>query len=109
MPSVTTTAPFDVSWLAPFCIGTPSTVTLLTLAAVPRLDGAVYHTVPPRPLREADPAPCLLEHLAENAGQLVELGLARDERRRDLDNRVAAVVGAADEAPLEERRRDETA
>ena len=37
---------------------------------------------------------------------LVELRLARDERRRDLDHRVAAVVGAADQPRVEEARRE---
>ncbi len=40
---------------------------------------------------------------------LVELLLRRDQRRRDLDHRVAAVVGPADEAALEERGREEAA
>ena len=47
--------------------------------------------------------PRLGEHVPEDAGDLVELRLAGDQRRRDLDHRVAAVVGAADQALLEER------
>ena len=53
--------------------------------------------------------PCLGQHLAERAGDLVELLLGRDQRRRDLDDRIAAVVGPADQAFLEERRREEAA
>ena len=55
------------------------------------------------------PLPRLREDLAEDAGDLVELRLLGDERRRDLDDRVAAVVGTADEARLEEARREEVA
>ena len=40
---------------------------------------------------------------------VLELGLLGDQWRRDLDDRVAAVVGAADEAGLEEARREEAA
>src|SRR6185369_1991814 len=49
------------------------------------------------------------EHVAEDADDLVHLRLAGDERRRDLDHRVAAVVLAADEPGLEEPRREEAA
>ena len=49
------------------------------------------------------------ENVAEDADHLVELLLARDERRRDLDHRVAAVVGAADETALEQRSREKAA
>ena len=45
-----------------------------------------------------------LEHLAEDARDLVELRLAGDQRRRELDHRVAAVVGAADQALLVQAR-----
>ena len=45
------------------------------------------------------------EDLAEDADDLVELGLTGDERRRDLQHRVAAVVRAADQARVEERVR----
>ena len=55
------------------------------------------------------PLPGLGEDVAEDARDLVELGLLGDERRRDLDDRVAPVVGAADEAPLEEPGREEAA
>src|SRR4029079_10259083 len=48
------------------------------------------------------PLPRLAQHLPENADDLVELLLAGDERWRDLHHRVAAVVGAADQAALEE-------
>ena len=53
--------------------------------------------------------PGLGEDVAEDAGDLVELPRARDERRRDLDHRVAAVVGAADQAALEQAAREEAA
>src|ERR671918_45875 len=53
--------------------------------------------------------PRLTEDRAEDGGDLVELGLLGDEGRRDLDDRVAAVVRAADEARLEEARREEAA
>ena len=45
----------------------------------------------------------LRENVAENPYELVDLPLAGDERRRDLDDRVAAVVGPADQARVEER------
>ena len=47
------------------------------------------------------------ENVTENRHDLVELVLARDERRRDLDHRVTSIVGPADEAALEEARREE--
>src|SRR5689334_21924417 len=47
--------------------------------------------------------------LAQHLLHLVELGLAADQRRGDLDHHVAAVVGAAVEAVLEQRARQEAA
>ena len=47
--------------------------------------------------------------VAEHLDDAVELGLAGDERRRDLDDRIAAVVGATDEAALEQARGEEAA
>ena len=49
------------------------------------------------------------EHVSEDSHDLVELGLVGDERRRDLDDRVAAVVGTADEPALPEPGREEAA
>src|SRR5204862_6060166 len=67
-------------------------------------------SLPPRPPpRLLDLRPGLFEHVGEDPHQLVELGLTRDERRRDLDDRIAAVVGAADQAALEQLRREEAA
>ena len=54
----------------------------------------------------AQPPLRLGEHVAEDADDLVHLGLGRDERRRDLHDGVAAVVGAADQPGLEECRRE---
>src|SRR5215217_8799604 len=42
----------------------------------------------------------LLEHRSQHGVDLVELLRARDQRRGQLDHRVAAVVGAADQAVL---------
>src|SRR6266550_4908059 len=53
--------------------------------------------------------PSLGENVAENRDDLVELMLAGDEWRRDLDDGIAAVVGTADEPPLEQPRREEAA
>src|SRR5439155_6409889 len=61
------------------------------------------------PRSRRDSLPRLLEDVAENAGDLVELVLVGHERRRDLDDRVAAIVGPADEAALEHPRREEAA
>ena len=47
------------------------------------------------------------EHVAEDPHDLVELLRAGHERRRDLHDRVASVVGAADQATLEEPLREE--
>src|SRR5215204_6818579 len=58
---------------------------------------------------DAGAPPCIVQDIAEDADDLVELGLPGDERRRDLDHRVAAVVGAADEPALEEGGREEAA
>src|SRR2546425_4075854 len=57
----------------------------------------------------ADARPGLGEDVAEDRDDLVELLLSCDERRRDLDDRIAPVVRAADETALEERRREEAA
>src|SRR5437764_562283 len=46
--------------------------------------------------------------VAQDSRHLVELSLRRDERRRDLDHGVAAIVGSADEAFLEQSVREET-
>src|SRR5688500_3650144 len=51
----------------------------------------------------------LRQHVPEDADHLVELLLPRDERRRDLDHGVAAVVRPADQAALEQRAREEAA
>src|SRR5918999_3056785 len=60
--------------------------------------GARLHALPGR-----------AQDFAEDGGDLVELGLLGNKGRRDLDDRVAAVVRAADEARVEEARREETA
>src|SRR3954453_6397935 len=60
-------------------------------------------------LTSADLPPCVGEHFAENSHHLGELLRACDERRRDLDDGIAAVVGAADQPPLEQLRRQEAA
>src|SRR5919106_5234419 len=61
------------------------------------------------PRAGADPLPRLGEDVAENGDDLVELLLLGHERRRDLDDGVAAIVGAADEPALEEAGREEAA
>src|SRR5262249_48918185 len=48
----------------------------------------------------------LLEHGPQHALDLLELLGPRDQRRRELHDRVAAVVGAADEAAGEHLRRE---
>src|SRR3954447_23076355 len=52
-----------------------------------------------------DPVPRLRQHLAQDAIDDRELLAVRDERRRELDNGIAAVVGAADQAVFEELAR----
>src|SRR3954449_3040785 len=64
---------------------------------------------PRGPPRSGDALPRLGEYLTEDSDDLTELLLAGDERRRDLDDRIAAVVGTADEPLLEEPRREEAA
>src|SRR6188474_3148658 len=49
-----------------------------------------------------DPLPRLGEHLAQDAIDDFELLAVRNQRRRELDDGFAAVVGAANEASLEE-------
>src|SRR4051794_23949923 len=51
----------------------------------------------------------LLEHGPQHGVDLLELLRAGDERRRELDDRVAAVVGAADESATEHLRGEEAA
>src|SRR5918995_3932596 len=58
---------------------------------------------------DAGATPGVGQDVAEDADDLVELALPGDERRRDLDHRVAAVVGAADQPALEEGGRKEAA
>ena len=53
--------------------------------------------------------PGLAEHVAEDGHDLIELGRPGDQRRRDLDDGVAAVVGPADQTALEQARRQEPA
>src|SRR6476646_9912123 len=60
------------------------------------------------PLR-AELVPRVDEHGAERALDEVELFRPRDQRRRELHDRIAAIVGAADEAGFVETRRHETA
>src|SRR3954449_6897021 len=55
------------------------------------------------------PAGGLLEDRPQDGLHLLELLGAGDERRRELDDRVAAVVGAADEAAAEELAGEEAA
>ncbi len=50
----------------------------------------------------SDTGPRLGEHGAQDLFDVVELGLADDEGRGELDHGVAAVVGAADEAGVVE-------
>src|SRR4051794_11174966 len=56
-----------------------------------------------------DPVPGLGEHLAQDPVDDLELLAVRDERRRQLDDGVAAVVRAADQPVLEELARHEAA
>src|SRR4051795_8719986 len=51
----------------------------------------------------------LLEHRPQHALDLREVLLGGDERRGELDDRVAAVVGAADQAAAEQLAREEPA
>src|ERR1700678_23451 len=60
-------------------------------------------SAPPLPLVPLQPGPRLGQHLAQRRRDEVDLLLAADERRRELDDRVPAVVGAADETGFEER------
>ncbi len=61
------------------------------------------------PLLAPDVTLRLGEHLAEDPHDLVELRLAGDEGRGDLDHGIAAIVGAADQARIEQRVREEAA
>src|SRR3954453_13979699 len=56
-----------------------------------------------------DPVPRLGEDGAQDPVDLLERGGVRDQRRRQLDHRVAAVVCAADQAVLVEGARQEAA
>src|SRR6185312_6420535 len=64
-----------------------------------------------RPSRggELELAPRLLQDVTEDRGDLVELRLPRHQWRRQLDDRIAAVVGAADQPALVQARRQEAA
>src|SRR5205823_9929474 len=80
-----------------------------TKAGLDKSRGAARSLAPRRAGRLLDLRPRLFEHIGEDPHQLVELRLTRDERRRDLDDWIAAVVGAADQAALEQLRRKEAA
>ena len=67
------------------------------------LDGE--HLAPSAP----GPPAGLVEHRAQDVVDLVELLAVGDQRRSELDDRVAAVVGAADQAPAIELAREEAA
>src|SRR5438445_1271889 len=49
------------------------------------------------------------ENVAEDRDDLIELLLSGDQRRRDLNDRIAPVVGAADQPPFEQGRREKAA
>ncbi|KPC69595.1 hypothetical protein ADL26_18040, partial [Thermoactinomyces vulgaris] len=51
--------------------------------------------------------PSLRQHRAQDALDLVERGLVGDQRRRELDDRVAAVVGPAVQAVVVQRLGEE--
>src|SRR5690606_15542056 len=53
--------------------------------------------------------PRLLQHISQDPADLLELLRPGDQRRRELDDRVAAVVGAAVETGLEQGRGEEAA
>ena len=59
--------------------------------------------------RRQQHVPGLGEHLAQDLLDLVEVRLVADQRRGELDDRVAAVVGTAVEPALEERLGQEAA
>src|SRR6202042_3731933 len=64
----------------------------------------------PEPLFESSEArPRLRQHAAQDLLHLVEMLLGAGQRRRKLDDRVAAVVGAADQPRVEQRVRQEAA
>src|SRR5262249_31437985 len=75
--------------------------------ARPRAAAQARPGAPPRATRASvlDPLPGFLEHAAEDPHELVELRFAGHERRRDLDHRIAAVVGTTDQAAFEQLRR----
>ena len=50
-----------------------------------------------------EPRLSLRKHLAQDRFDGVELGLTADQRRRQLDDGIAAIVGAAVQAVLEQR------
>ena len=62
-----------------------------------------------RRLGELEEGGGLVEDGAEDLLDLVEVGLVADQRGRELDDRVAAVVGAAVEALVVERLGEEAA
>src|ERR1017187_2421166 len=49
------------------------------------------------------------QHGAQDRLDLVELLWPRDQRRRELDHRIPAIVGAADQAASEQLTREEAA
>src|SRR4051794_38544027 len=57
----------------------------------------------------SQPAPALGQHRAEDLLHLVEVRLVADERRRELDHGVAAVVGPAVQPRVEQRPGQEAA
>src|SRR5215470_5165844 len=63
---------------------------------------------PPKPPRSKT-RPSLRQHAPQDLLHLVEMLLAAGQRRGELDDRVAAVVGAADQSGVEQGRGEEAA
>src|SRR5580658_11044049 len=71
---------------------------------------ATRSVTPPDPMNSAlEALPGLRQDRAQDALDLVEVLLPADQRRGELDDGVAAVVGAADEPGVEQRVREEPA
>src|SRR5689334_2613241 len=56
-----------------------------------------------------DMRPCLRENCPQDLLDLIEMLLRAGQRRRELDHRIAAIVGAADQPGVEQGVRQEAA
>ena len=100
------------AWITTECPSSTSSRTPAGVSATRYSSGLISRGDPDvhgRPPRAAHLPGRLLQHRPEHALHLLEVLVGRDQRRRQLDHRVAAVIRAADEPAAEELAGEEPA